>query len=370
MSEILRIKTRQVSLIIVSWMLLGVLIAICDYLDLHSDFSLGPSKDYTFLKDLLINVGAAFTGGLFGGIFLVFYVKEKFRDRPYGYSILAVALAFVFIVGFIIIMLSIVIGLIETGKSISHPETKEVIKNYMTNPFHLKNIIVWSLIVAMTQLLLQVNDKFGPGILWSFIKGKYHSPKEETRIFMFLDLKSSTTIAEKIGNRKYYSLLRDFYGDITNAIIYNKGEIYQYVGDEVVLSWKLDKGVEKNHCIKCYFDMRETIEEKKEKYLDKYGFIPEFKAGLHYGTVTAGEVGVIKKDITYSGDVLNTTARIQSKCNEYNVKILVSNVLLKLLALGEDYKKMALGDITLRGKKQKIELSTLDFRNTLQPAVA
>jgi adenylate cyclase len=54
---------------------------------------------------------------------------------------------------------------------------------------------------------------------------------------MFVDLLSSTTIAEALGNEKYHNLLHDFYADITNPIIYNKGEIYQYVGDEVIVSW-------------------------------------------------------------------------------------------------------------------------------------
>ena len=53
---------------------------------------------------------------------------------------------------------------------------------------------------------------------------------------MFVDLISSTAIAEALGNKKYHSLLRDFYADMTNPIIYNKGEIYQYVGDEIVIS--------------------------------------------------------------------------------------------------------------------------------------
>jgi len=56
---------------------------------------------------------------------------------------------------------------------------------------------------------------------------------------MFVDLLSSTTIAEALGNEKYHNLLHDFYADITNPIIYNKGKIYQYVGDEVIVSWRL-----------------------------------------------------------------------------------------------------------------------------------
>ena len=39
-------------------------------------------------------------------------------------------------------------------------------------------------------------------------------------------------------------------------------------------------------------------------YLQKYNVVPRFKAGAHIGNAIAGEIGIIKRDITYSGDVL------------------------------------------------------------------
>jgi len=180
---------------------------------------------------------------------------------------------------------------------------------------------------------------------------------------MFVDLVSSTAIAEKLDNIKYHQLLRDFYADITNTIIYNKGEIYQYVGDEIVISWKLKAGIDNNQCLKCYFDMRLAIVALKAKYQSTYGLVPDFKAGLHYGKVIAGEIGIIKRDITFSGDVLNTTSRIQGQCNAYGVKIISSDELLELLAYNNNYLRIPLGDIELKGKLSKVALSTLELRN-------
>ena len=64
---------------------------------------------------------------------------------------------------------------------------------------------------------------------------KHLKPKDEKRIFMFLDLKSSTTIAEEIGHRRYFEFISDFIADVTTPILNNHGEIYQYVGDEIVI---------------------------------------------------------------------------------------------------------------------------------------
>ena len=146
---------------------------------------------------------------------------------------------------------------------------------------------------------------------------------------------------------------------ITNPILDNKGEIYQYVGDEVIIAWKYEDGIANNQCIKCFFDMKLQIEMKKEKYLHRYGLIPTFKAGIHWGKVIVGEVGIIKRDITYSGDVMNTTARIRNKCKEFNVDIIASVDLLSELSLTKNYITKALGAIKLRGKEKEVLLSSL-----------
>jgi adenylate cyclase len=134
------------------------------------------------------------------------------------------------------------------------------------------------------------------------------------------------------------------------------------VGDEVIISWQLKAGLTNSHCLRCYFDMRKAISDLKLKYTEKYGFIPDFKAGLHYGKVIAGEIGIIKREITFSGDVLNTTSRIQNKCNEYKVKILSSDELLQLLPYSYNYMRIPIGNVELKGKESKVALSTLEIR--------
>jgi|GEM_PF-2459472 len=193
-----------------------------------------------------------------------------------------------------------------------------------------------------------------------------HGFTEVTRIFMFLDIKSSTTIAEKLGHIKYFELLNDFFSDIADDITRNKGQIYQYVGDEVVISWNLEVGVHNNHCINCFFDISQTIEQLSDNYLTRYGLVPEFKAGLHGGKVSKGTIGTLKKEIIYTGDVLNTTSRIEGMCNQYNVNLLFSEDIMNLLNVNE-FKTSKIGEIVLRGKNSNITLFTIfDSVNSLQ----
>lgn len=193
---------------------------------------------------------------------------------------------------------------------------------------------------------------------------------EVTRIFMFLDLKSSTTIAENLGHIRYFELLHDFFRDIANPIVRNKGSIYQYVGDEVVISWSMESGLENNNCINCFFDILNTIEDLSDHYREKYMIVPEFKAGLHYGIVSTGTIGTLKKEIVYTGDVLNTASRIEGLCNHYEVNLLVSENLIEKLALGQHIKVSRIGEINLRGRNTDITLySLVREANSLQKSI-
>jgi len=154
--------------------------------------------------------------------------------------------------------------------------------------------------------------------------------------------------------------MKEIFSDITEPILTNQGEIYQYIGDEIVVSWPSKKGLADNNCLACFFGIHQALEKRKKHYADKYDLLPSFKAGLHIGEATVGEIGVIKKDIVYSGDVLNTTSRIEGQCNNYHVNILLSSALLGRMQLNGEYEQVALGEISLKGKNEKVVLYTIN----------
>ena len=176
---------------------------------------------------------------------------------------------------------------------------------------------------------------------------------------MFLDLRSSTSIAERLLEEQYFHFIKEVIQHATPPILKNRGEIYQYVGDEIVISWPLTEGSQSESCLHCFFEIQQALNRRKKHYQQKYGEVPEFKAGLHYGHVMAGEIGVIKRDITFSGDVLNTTSRIQEQCNKLGVDILISDLLLdRIKPVLKSYTPRKIGDLTLRGKTQELSLFT------------
>ncbi len=225
----------------------------------------------------------------------------------------------------------------------------------MVSPETWSVIIVTLASYAVLAFFVQINRMVGQDVLMKFLRGRYLRPTQEDRVFMFLDLKGSTTIAEKLGPT-YYRLLNDFFHDLSHPVMMARAEIYQYVGDEVVLTWELGRGIRDANCIRVFTLINEAVAARAEEYHRKYGVAPEYKAGVHCGPVMSAQIGDIKREIVYNGDVVNTTSRIQEMCGELGVDLLVSGDVMRRLSLPETHAAEDLGPTSIRGKEQQVDL--------------
>ncbi len=296
--------------------------------------------------------------GLIVGTLEVNYLNRFFSHRSYLSKILLKTVIYLLLIATFVFLIS----LFEHSLDQKAPPWNKTVLGYSTNFF--TSFAFWSIEIFMALgigfalFYNEVSANVGLSVLLNFFTGKYHAPIEEDRIFMFLDMKDSTTIAEELGHIRYFELLKAYYSDLTESIIKYGGQIYQYVGDEVVVTWPKSKGLAKNICIECFFDMKTQFEKVASRYDVDFGVTPSFKAGIHMGRVTTGEIGVIKKDIVFSGDVLNTTARIQGLCNDYESNLLVSGELYESLAQNK-LQTEDLGLVNLKGREEKIHLISI-----------
>lgn len=199
----------------------------------------------------------------------------------------------------------------------------------------------------------------GPGVMASYVSGRYYRPLEEERVFMFVDLAGSTEIAERIGHLGFHSLLNRFCYDISEPIAANRGEIYKYFGDEVIVTWPIARGLDDANCLRCYFDVSDALSAAREDYLREFGVASALRAGLHAGTVVTGELGDAKQEIAFLGDTVNTASRIEQLCRERGHSMIVSGPLLSRLELPPEFRAESIGRTQLRGKEDSIELFTL-----------
>jgi len=290
-----------------------------------------------------------------------FFLKDAFRKMPIWLStILRMTLTFLLILIVSIIVLLAYYFFGYKGELSFIDFEKNFVQKVILTPSFLMVMIDLGILSFISILALEISDKYGPGGLRNLIRGRYHKPRKENRIFLFLDINDSTTIAEQIGHEKYFNMLHDFFADITDPILANWGHIYQYVGDEIVICWK-NTPKNKLRCLKFVRQAVLTFKRKEKYYLKEYGVVPTFKAGIHAGDVTAGYIGIIKKDLIFSGDTLNTTARIRSKCHELKHLFIVSIDFLTDFDVPAKYHIDELGEMEFKGRKEKSKVYSLEF---------
>jgi len=222
---------------------------------------------------------------------------------------------------------------------------------------HIRFLSWFYVSCILNNLLRGALHKIGLENFVYWILGMLNKPRAEKRIFMFIDMKSSVTIAEQLGHKNFSFLVQDVFSDL--AIVENyHGEIYQYLGDGAIISWSLKKGLRNNNCLKAFYAFQKVIQRKRFFYDLRYGMIPEFKAGIHIGEIMVLQVGRYKRDISYNGDTLNTTARIESMCNVCKENLLISGVLYESLKDREKFtfKEIDGQKVKLKGKRQAVQI--------------
>ena len=207
--------------------------------------------------------------------------------------------------------------------------------------------------------LFEINSLLGQNVLLSFLTGSYHRPRVEQRVFLIIDMKNSTAAAERLGEVDFHRLLNRLVGDLSGPIVLRGGQIHKYVGDELIATWPLARGVRDAACVRACFAALDRLVAARADYEREFGAAVQVRASLHCGAVVVGEMGSVKKEIALLGDALNTAARLVDACRERGETVIASADLLDRLALPADVTTQSLGEVRLRGKEQAIGLFAL-----------
>jgi adenylate cyclase len=341
------------------WLIGGFLYSIIEYGILGNSEIYPSTKNlYDFKRAIISSMLSSLIIGLLIGLIEIKFVSVYFQVHNFWKKIVFKALLYLTLIIVLLLTSFLILSSSRLSVSIFHEEALASIIHFVCN-FSFWSIIIFAgFITVFTLFIAEVSNYLGASVFSNFFTGKYHHPIEEERIFMFLDMNASTTIAEKLGHKKYFQLLKKYYSELTEAIIQTGGEVYQYAGDEIIVSWDLEKGLENNNCIQCFILITESFQKSADDYIHRFGLAPKYKAGFHYGEVTTGEIGVLKKEIFFTGDVLNTTARIQSACSKYKTDILISKDLLTQLDT-TILEIIPIGECELKGRNEKMNLFTL-----------
>jgi adenylate cyclase len=284
--------------------------------------------------------------GFFSGIYESYIIQDNKNNRGIWITLFSRLLYF----SFSFFITSLVFAAVD-----QHGLPKDLKWSALWNhPEFLPAAVFMYIAMFSTTFIVYADKKFGHRILFNTLLGKYQKPTEETRIFMFVDLKSATTLAEKLGPEQYSLFLQEYFFFVSNVCAENDGEVYQYAGDGVLLTWTFDQCRTRPLVLQCYHDLEKCFIGAESRFRKKFGTIPRFKAAAHTGRVVATEVGNYGCDLAYHGDTLNTTSRLLSLCSLLQKDFIISELLYYKLPKDDSWNMQNCGHYSLKGKNREI----------------
>jgi adenylate cyclase len=256
---------------------------------------------------------------------------------------------------------SLVYGAIVVGVLVAQPGERLAGVSTLYDASDLARTVGFSLVVATTFIVLfQAAGLVGYRTFRHLLLGRYRLPRLERRFFLFIDVVGSTALAERLGPLPAHQFLSRVFTLAAEPIAACQGEIYQYVGDEIVVTWTERDGSLEGRPVRCFFEVRAALAVRAKRFRDRFGVQPELRAALHLGEVTVGEVGQERRAIVFHGDVMNTTARLEQATREIDCRFIASAEALSALGPLSNIALRDLGALTLRGRREPLHAFAVD----------
>lgn len=343
----------------VIWFVLAQVFLISDYAATGS-FAEVPETAIALTPRIYLfaSLAVAAVGCLVGAVEL-FFLNERLARYSLSVKLVGKTLFYIGLLSAVILVTYPIAAALEMGTGLTDPRVWDRLGGFLLSKTSLATGVQLITSLVASLFYAEIADHMGPQVLANFLTGRYHNPKEERRVFLFSDMKDSTRIAERLGHQEYFKLLDAYYDALADAVVDSGGQVYQYVGDEIVVTWPEEVGVRDGACLRCVLQMKEDLTARAEEFRTRFGVAPEFRAGLQAGPATTGELGALKKNIVFTGDVLNQTARIQALCKEHGVDLLIGDVLRRRVEGEVDFTFRSVGTPLLRGKEEAVEIFAL-----------
>ncbi len=226
---------------------------------------------------------------------------------------------------------------------------------YGNLPVTLPSVFVISVVGI---LIVRLVGFIGARKVFYLLIGRYYRPALEKKVFMFIDIKDSTRIVERIGSLKAKALIGKFLFDVSRPITDHKGEIYVYTGDGLIAMWDWANAFRNANVLHAVRGIFDKTRDEAPVYEEAFGITPQFRVGLHGGEVVISEQGDVKRAIGVYGDPINIAARMEQKAKELKqVVILSSEIVENAGDSGFDFDY--LGEETIKGITGPIKVYTV-----------
>jgi len=211
-------------------------------------------------------------------------------------------------------------------------------------------------LLVIINLVLGITNIIGPRAFLNLFIGRYHTPVEENRFVLFVDIAGSTGLAERLGGIAIHRLLDHTFRLLPLSVVDYRGEVLNYVGDEVIVTWPERDGAVDWRPLRCFVAMREELSRASGQLEREFGAAPRIRGSLHFGPVIVGEIGDVKRAIVFNGDVMNTAARLEELSRNVEGGFLASAAAMQRFRSPPPFAVRDLGRLPIRGRADGIDV--------------
>ena len=213
-----------------------------------------------------------------------------------------------------------------------------------------------AIVSVLINLGFGVANLIGSRALLNFVTGRYHAPVEEDRFVLFVDIAGSTGLAERLGGIGIHRFLDRTFRLLTQSVVDYRGEVLNYVGDEIIVTWPEQSGAVDCRPLRCFVAMRRALQKAAPQFEREFGAVPQIRGSLHFGPVIVGEIGDVKRAIVFNGDVMNTAARLEELSRKVDGGFLASRAAMSRFAAPPPFPLSDLGRLPIRGRVDGIDV--------------
>lgn len=181
--------------------------------------------------------------------------------------------------------------------------------------------------------------------------------KEAEITVLFIDIRSFTSLSEKLSPKDVVLLLNEYFKKFGGIIVRREGLLDKYIGDAIMAFWGAPLP-QKNQADLAVSAAKEILEAlPKLNEILKQKKLPEIKIGIGIasGRAVVGNVGWEKRfDYTAIGDTVNLASRIEGLTKTYNTSILIGESSRQKLKI--NYELEEIGEAEIRGREEKYRL--------------
>ena len=214
-----------------------------------------------------------------------------------------------------------------------------------------------------TQRRAQIHNMFGQYVAPAHIDRLLDSPAQASfdgeskeMTVLFSDVRSFTTISEKLTAQGLKQLLNRYFTPITKIIFDNHGTIDKYVGDMVMAFWgaPLDDPKHAVHAVDSALEMLKKVDELKEEFGAEGLPRIDVGIGINTGQMNVGDMGSsYRRAYTVLGDSVNLGSRLEGATKMYGLRLLIGET---TAAIVPEYLLRHIDRLQVKGKTEPVKV--------------